>query len=60
MSKKVIISFKDPDAIYEADLSEEERRHIIDEYSEFGEYFRMEVDFSGKSGRLLRRDDNGS
>lgn len=57
MSKKVQIYFKDPDALFEAGLTEKKREEISEKYSEFSEYFTIEIDFATKTGKLLPKSE---
>jgi hypothetical protein len=57
MANKARFYVKDPDALYESGLPENERAAISKEYAEFGEYFMIEMDFETKVGRLLPRSE---
>lgn len=57
MSIPVPIYFKDPDALFAAELTEEQREDISKNYSEWSEYFTVEIDFATKTGRLLPRSE---
>lgn len=69
---KVIIQFKDPDAIYdiinakhplpddEADVTprmEQAQEDFADEYFEYGDYGRIEIDTETLAARLLPRSE---
>lgn len=53
MSKPVRTSVKDSGMIWSADLTDEEREIINKQYSQFGEYFMLEIDFVTKTAKLL-------
>jgi hypothetical protein len=55
-TQKVAFFVKDPDAA-RAIKDETARDDLIDNYSEDGEYFLIEVDLSTKTGRMLRRSE---
>lgn len=57
MSNPVQIYFKDPDALFAAKLTEDQRDEISKRYSEFSEYFTVEIDFATKTGRLLPKSE---
>lgn len=53
---KVTFYVKDPDVHCEI-KDEEARQKFCDEYSEFGEYFMIEIDLDTKQGRMLPRSE---
>jgi hypothetical protein len=59
---KVVIKFKSPDAIYEIikgayPRSERKRDEFCEEYFEYGDYGRIEVDTKTLAARLLPRSE---
>lgn len=69
---KIVIQFKDPDAIYEilngkhplpddedeiTPKMEEQRDDFCDKYFEYGDYGRIEIDTKTLAARLLPRDE---
>lgn len=56
MGKKVTFHVKDPD-VHSEIRGEKKRQDFCDTYTEFGEYFMIEIDLDTKLGRLLPRSE---
>ena len=54
----VTFSVKDPDVHCQI-ADETERQRFCDEYSEFGEYFLIEINLKTKQGRMVPRAEWG-
>jgi hypothetical protein len=59
MSRPTLVAFyvKDPDVHCQVKGGEKAREKFCKQYTEYGEYFLIEVDLNTKEGRLLPRSE---